>query len=112
VIELEAWDPLSTGKDRRLGQFPQLPAVDKGLQDVLLDVVVVVDDLRHPVSKPGKVLNVFVDAIVVHVIGSRFGSQYPVVTNVLFGKAVPIMTADPRSPSKSSWSLVSLGDRC
>src|ERR1017187_4710990 len=54
----EAWYPLSTGKDRWLGQFPQLPVVDKSLQDVLLDVVVVVNDLRHPVSKPGKVLNV------------------------------------------------------
>jgi hypothetical protein len=45
VIELEARYPLSTGKGGGLSQFPQLPAVDKGLQDVLLDVVVVVADL-------------------------------------------------------------------
>ena len=54
VIELEAWDPLSIGEDGRLGQFPQLAAVDKGLQDVLLDVVVVVDDLGHPVLGVGE----------------------------------------------------------
>jgi len=45
VIELEARDPLSAGKDSGLGQFPHLPTVDKGLQNILLDIVVVVDDL-------------------------------------------------------------------
>lgn len=45
VIQLETGDPPSTGEHGRLGQFPQLPAIDKGLQDVLLDGVVVVDDL-------------------------------------------------------------------
>jgi hypothetical protein len=44
VIELEAGYPLSVGQDGWLSQLPQLAAVDKGLQDVLLDVVVVVDD--------------------------------------------------------------------
>jgi hypothetical protein len=32
VIELEPWYPLSIGQDGRLGQFPQLSAVDEGLQ--------------------------------------------------------------------------------
>lgn len=51
MIELEARYPFSTGKDRRLGQFPKLSAVDKCLQDILLDIVVVVDDLGPPVAK-------------------------------------------------------------
>ena len=42
VVELEAWDSPATGKDRGLGQLTQLAAVDKGFEDVLLDVVLMV----------------------------------------------------------------------
>jgi hypothetical protein len=45
VIELETWYSPSAWENGRLGQFSQLPAVDKGFQNVLLDIVVVVDDL-------------------------------------------------------------------
>jgi hypothetical protein len=51
VIELEPWDPLSVGQDGWLGQLPQLAAVAKGLEDVLLDVVVVIDDPGHPFAE-------------------------------------------------------------
>ena len=47
-------------------------------------------------SELGKVLDVLVDAVVVHVIGGRLGSQYPFVANVLLGEAMPVMTADHR----------------
>jgi hypothetical protein len=90
------WYPLSVGEDGWLGEFPQLAAIDKGLQDVLLDIVIVVDDSRHPLSKFGKVLDVFVDSIVVHVIGGRLGSQYPVVANILLGESVSVVTPDDR----------------
>ena len=61
-----------------------------------MDVVVVVDDLRHPLAQPGKVLDVFVDARVVHIVGGGLGSQDAVVAHILLGDAVPIMTADHR----------------
>jgi len=38
VIELEGWYTFAAGKDRGLGQFPQLSANDNGLQDILLDI--------------------------------------------------------------------------
>ena len=47
VVELEAGDALSACGDCRLRQFSQLPAVDEGFDDVLLDAEVVVDDGRQ-----------------------------------------------------------------
>jgi len=44
----------------------------------------------------GKVLDVFVDTVVVHVVGSGLGSQKPIIANVLLGEAVPVMAADHR----------------
>jgi hypothetical protein len=46
VIELEAWDALSGRRDRRFRELSQLAAIDKGFQDILLDVEVVVVDRR------------------------------------------------------------------
>ena len=40
VIELEAGYPSTAGEDGRLGQFPELPPVNEGLQNILLDIVV------------------------------------------------------------------------
>jgi len=58
--------------------------------------MVLVDDLRHPLAKPRKVLHGLVDTIVVDAVGSRLGSQQAVVTHILFGKAVPLATVDHR----------------
>jgi hypothetical protein len=44
MIELEAWNALSGRRDRRFGQFSQLAAINKGLQDILLHVEIVVVD--------------------------------------------------------------------
>ena len=96
VIELQAGNPLAAGQDRRFGRFPQWPTVKEGFQDVRLDVMVLVDDLRHPLAKPRKLLDALVDTIVVDTVGSRLGSQPSVVTHVRFGKAVPVATVDHR----------------
>ena len=76
--------------------FPQLAAVDEGLQDVLLSVVIVVDDIGHPLAELRQVLYTLVDSVVSHVIGGRLGSQQPVVTDILFGKTVSIVTTNDR----------------
>ena len=46
VIELEARNALSRRRDRRLRELSQLAAIDKGLQNILLHVEVVVVDRR------------------------------------------------------------------
>jgi hypothetical protein len=95
-IEFESWYPPSARENGRRRQFPQLTSVDEGFQYVLLDIVVVVDDLRHPLAKMRKVLDILVDTVVVHVIGGWLGSQDAVVANVLLGEAVSVVTADYR----------------
>ena len=46
MIELEAGNALSRRRDGRFCELSQLAAIDKGFQDVLLDVEVVVVDRR------------------------------------------------------------------
>lgn len=94
VIQFETWYSSAIGKNGRLGKLPQLTAVDEGFHHILLDVVVVVDDLRHPVAETRKVLQVLVDAVVVYVVSGRLGSQQPIVADVLLGKSVPVVAAD------------------
>ena len=79
-----------------LRQFAQLPTVDERFQNVLLCIVVVIDDLCHPLAQLRKVLDIFVDAVIIHVVGGRLGSHQPIIANVLLGKAVPVMTPDHR----------------
>jgi hypothetical protein len=73
-----------------------LTPVEERLQDVLLDVMVVVDDGRHPVAKLGKVLDIFFHAVVVHVVGGRLRPQQSIIADILLGKAVPIVAANHR----------------
>lgn len=96
VIQLETGYPPSVGKNRGLGEFAQLAAIDECFHPVLLDVVVVVDDLRHAVAELREVPDVLMDAVVVDVVGSRLRSQQAVVVDILLGKAVPVVAADHR----------------
>jgi len=95
-IELEARDPLAVGQYGRLGQLSQLAAVHERFQDVLLGLVIVVNDLGHPLAEWRQVLDVLVDSIVSDIVGSGLGSQQPVVADVLLGEAVPVVTANNR----------------
>ena len=47
IVELEARGALSRGGDRRLRQPLQLPTINEGFEDILLDVEVVVVDGRE-----------------------------------------------------------------
>ena len=46
VVKLEAWNPLSGRCDGRFCELSQLTAIDKGFQDILLDVEVVIVNRR------------------------------------------------------------------
>ncbi len=96
VVELEAGDAFSTGGDCRLREYSQLAAVDEGLDNVLLDVQVVVDDRRETGAQVGQVGDGFLDAVVGDVVGRRLGSQDQVIAHVLFDEAVAIVAADHR----------------
>jgi hypothetical protein len=44
MVEFEAGDAFAVGQDGGLGELAELSTIDEGLQDVLLDVEVAVDD--------------------------------------------------------------------
>jgi hypothetical protein len=44
VVQLQTGDAFTSRQDRGVAECPQLSAVDKGFQDVLLDIQVVVDN--------------------------------------------------------------------
>ena len=44
IVELEAGDTLAGRGQGRLGEVSELPAIDKGFKDILLDIQVIVDD--------------------------------------------------------------------
>jgi hypothetical protein len=46
MVELEARDALSRKRDGRFRELSQLAAIDKGFQDILADVEVVIVDRR------------------------------------------------------------------
>ena len=75
-------------------KFSQLAAINKGLQDVLLHVEIVVVDGRHGLAEGGKVFHRFVDAVIVDVVACRFCAQDQVIADILLDKAVSIMAAD------------------
>ena len=72
LIELEARDALSGRGDCWFSKFSQLAAINKGLQDVLLHVEIVVVDGRHGLAEGGKVFQRFVDAVIVDVVPLSF----------------------------------------
>ena len=53
MVEFQARNPSATGKHCGLCQLTQLPSVDEGLQDVLLDREIIVADSCELISQWG-----------------------------------------------------------
>jgi hypothetical protein len=62
VVELEAGDAFAGCGESRFGELLKLPAIDKRLEDILLDVEVVVGDRGKLVAQHGQVLDGLVHA--------------------------------------------------
>lgn len=62
MIELQAGNAFAVGKEGGLTELAELAAIDEGLQDVLLDIEVVVDDGGKLLSERGEMVDTFVDA--------------------------------------------------
>ena len=57
VVEFQAGNPFTTGKHCGLSQVTQLPSVDKGFQNVLLDGEIIIADGRQLISELGQVFD-------------------------------------------------------
>ena len=54
MIQFQTRNAFAVRQDGGLGQFAQLAAIEKGLKDVLLHVVIVVDHGRHLLANEGE----------------------------------------------------------
>ncbi len=63
VVELEAGGALSRRGDGRLRQPLQLPAINEGFKDILLDVEAVIVDGRERRAQRRQVVHSFADAM-------------------------------------------------
>ena len=94
MVELEARNALSRRGDGRLREFSELTTVDEGLQDVLLDIEVIVDDRRKLSAERRKIFDRFVHAVIIDVVAGRLCPQGEVVANVLLDEAVAVMATN------------------
>ena len=95
MIELEARNALSGRCDGRLRELSQLTAINEGFQNVLLDVEVVIVDIRQRFLESRQIFDGFVDAVIVDVVARGLGPQDDVITNVLLDEAVAIGCEPP-----------------
>src|SRR5206468_5577367 len=96
MIELEARNAFSGRCDGRFRELSQLTAINEGFQNVLLDVEVVIVDLRQRFLESRQIFDGFVDAVIVDVIARGLGPQDDVIANVLLDEAVAIVAANHR----------------
>src|SRR5258708_33818793 len=97
VIELEGRNGLSGRCDGRFRELSQLAAIDKGFQNVLLDVEGIIVDRRESFLEEREIFDGFVDAVVVDVVARGLGPQGEVIANVLLDDAVAIVTTNHRT---------------
>jgi hypothetical protein len=55
IVELEAGDAFAGRGQGGFGKVSELPAIDKGFEDIVLNVQVIVDDRRHLVAQRGEI---------------------------------------------------------
>jgi hypothetical protein len=75
MVELEAGDAFAGWCNGGRGKPLQLAAVDKRLENVLLDIQVVVVDRGELVAQGREMLDGLVETIVVDVVARRFGAK-------------------------------------
>jgi hypothetical protein len=94
IVELETGNAFAGRGEGGFGAFLELPAIDKRLKDILLDVEVIVIDRRELLAQRRQVPDGLVHPVVGDVAGSRLGPQDQVVAHVLLDEAVALVAAD------------------
>ena len=94
MIELQAGNAFAVGQDGGLAELAKLAAINEGFENVLLNVEVVVDDGGKLLSELGKLMDGFVDGVVVNVVGGWLGAEQEMIADVLFDEAMAIVTAN------------------
>jgi hypothetical protein len=88
IVELEARNAFAGRGDGGFSQPSELTAIDKCLENILLDIQVIVINRGELVPQRGKMLDSLVHSVVGHVVPGCFGTEDQVVAHVLLDKAV------------------------
>ena len=102
VIQLDARHPLADGGDRGLREIAGVPAIDEGLQDVLLDVAAGVGDPREAGAEGGEVVDSVGGIVVGDVVGGGFGPQVVVIPDMQVAVVGPQVTVFPEPQSRTT----------
>jgi hypothetical protein len=73
-----------------------LSPVNEGLKDVLLNIEVVLIDASQPFTQFREVVDSLADSKPADIVTGNFGTQNPIVSNVLFDRAILVIAADDR----------------
>lgn len=96
-VQPQSRDALSRGIDGGSRELTQLSSVDKGLENVLLDIEIVLGNVVKLLSECGKILHGLSDAIIlVDVVGGGLGSQYPFISHILLDEPFFVVASDDR----------------
>lgn len=76
-------------------QLAKLSPVDKGFQDVLLDIEIAIDNAAHVLLQLGKIADGFRNTVIsVNIVAGRFGAKEKMVADVLLDRSVLVMAPD------------------
>lgn len=83
MVEFEARDPFAVGEEGGLAEPAQLAAVDKGFQDVLLDVEIIIHDGGEFVAQFREMGDGLFDSRIGHIVGGRLGPQQEAIAHIV-----------------------------
>ena len=89
MIQFESGNPFAIGSQSWFTQLSELSSIQKGLQDILLHILMALGDTLQLFSQGNEIFYCLIDAVVsVHIIAGRFESQYIMIAHIMFGKAI------------------------
>src|SRR5262249_41492226 len=94
VVQLQARHTFAGGEDGGLAQGPELPAIDEGLQDVLLHIEVAIENGGEFSPEEREVVDGLGHRVVSHVVGGGLSAEQAVIPDGLFDEPVAVVAPD------------------
>ena len=81
MVQFEPRNPLAIRKHSRLAEALQFTAIEKGLENILLDLLVACGDALQFLAQRSEVLHSLVDAVILFdIVGRCFDAEHVVVS--------------------------------
>src|SRR6266566_7528671 len=96
VVQFQAGNAFAVWAEGGLAECPKLPPIDKGFEDVLLNIQVGVDNRGQLRPELGEIDDGLGHRVVRHVVGGRLGAEQEMIADVLFDESVAVVAANHR----------------